>query len=92
MTTMEQMVEAATLVMLNLHRARNGWPPTTLDQMSDEHRAEWMDDATTALRAALPILGDELGSAVWLASKNGLTHDQISIRLRSRLSEIMEGK
>lgn len=77
MTTMEQMVEAAARAII--------------DPRSDPSSAE-LTRMETALRAALPMLGEELGEAAWWASKSGLTHNQIAEEVRTRLSEIMEGK
>lgn len=45
------VVERVAEAMLNLHRRRNGLEPTTLDQMRDEHRAEWIEDARAAIEA-----------------------------------------
>lgn len=43
--------------LLNVMRERNGWPPTTLDSMQADHRAEWLADARAAVEA-LRVPGD----------------------------------
>lgn len=48
MMTDEDAINRAAEAMLNLHRARNGFPATTLDSMKPEHRAEWIEDAMAA--------------------------------------------
>lgn len=48
MMTDEGAMNRAAEAMLNLHRARNGFPATTLNSMKPEHRAEWIEDAMAA--------------------------------------------
>ena len=52
--------------LLNVHRVRNGWPPTTLDSMLPEHKAEWLEDA----RAAIETLREPTEGMV----ENGADH------------------
>ena len=47
----ESVIERVALNLLNRHRARHGLEPATLEAMSDEHRAEWVDDALAAIEA-----------------------------------------
>jgi hypothetical protein len=78
-STMDQMVEAGARAFLKEYG-----DPT----------AEWFDyrvDIEAALRAALPILGEELDARLW-HGKLGLELRDPAGVVRDCLSEIMEGK
>lgn len=94
-STMDQMVEAGAL-------SDAAFDGRDWSAMGRGDRERYRDRSRVALRAAVPILGKDLRSAIGDATA-GHRNDEaepdfiagcedIEARIRSRLSEIMEGK